>query len=77
MDDESNDILDGHILARGRGSQFIIRLDDGREIKAIPLLEALEKADSPEMPLFDRRVQVCMHKHPKLPRIVWVGRPNQ
>ncbi len=71
-----NELLDGRILTRGRGSQFIVRLDDGREINAIPLLEALEKAEFPAASLFNRRVQVCMHSHPKLPRIVWVGRPK-
>ena len=74
---ESSELLGGHIVALGRGGQFIVRLEGGREIRAIPLLEALEEAECPGMPIFNRPVQVCIHKHPKLHRIVWIGRPDQ
>ncbi len=70
-------LLEGHIVALGRGSQLIIRLEDGREIRAIPLLEALEEAECPGAPIFNRPVRVCLYKHPKLHRVVWIGRPEQ
>ncbi len=73
---ESSELLDGHIVALGRGSQLRVRLEDGREIRAIPLLEALEEAECPGALIFNRPVQVRMYKHPKLPRIVWIGRPD-
>ena len=41
---ESGELLDGRIVALSRGSQLRVRLEDGREIRAIPLLEALEAA---------------------------------
>jgi hypothetical protein len=74
---ESGDLLDGHIVALSRGSQLRVRLEDGREIRAIPLLKALEEAECPGALIFNRPVQVRMYKHPKLPRIVWIGRPEQ
>ena len=74
---ESGELVDGHILAWSGGSQLRVRLTDGREIRAIPLLEALEAAECPEALLVNRPVQVRMDKHPKLPRIVWIGRPAQ
>ena len=74
---ESSELLDGHIVALSRGSQRRVRLEGGREIRAIPLLEALEEAECPGALIFNRPVQVRMNKHPKLPRIVWIGRPDQ
>src|SRR5207245_4680447 len=74
---ENGALLDGHIVALSGGSQLRVRLQDGREIRAIPLLEALEAAECPEALLVNRPVQVRMDKHPKLPRIVWIGRPAQ
>jgi hypothetical protein len=74
---ENDELLDGHIVALSGGSQRRVRLQDGREIRAIPLLEALEAAECPEALIFNRPVQVRMYKHPKLPRIVWIGRPEQ
>ena len=56
------------------GRKVRVELEDGREIRAIPLLEA---AECPEALIFNRPVQVRMYKHPKLPRIVWIGRPDQ
>jgi hypothetical protein len=69
--------LDGHIVALSRGGQLRVRLEDGREIRAIPLLEALEAAECPGALILNRPVQVRLYKHPKLPRIVWIGRPEQ
>ena len=77
MDTGSSELLDGHIIRYSRGSQFIVRLEDGREIKAIPLLEALEEAECPSAPIINRRAQVCMCKHPRFHRIIKIGRPNQ
>ena len=74
---ENGELLNGYIVALSRGSQLRVRLEDGREIRAIPLLEALEAAECPEALIFNRPVQVRMYKHPKLPRIVWIGRPDQ
>jgi hypothetical protein len=37
----------------------------------------LEEVECPEALIFNRPVQVRMYKHPKLPRIVWIGRPDQ
>ena len=74
---ESRELLHGHIVALSRGSQLRIRLADGREIRAIPLLEALEAAECPAALIVNRPVQVRMYTHPKLPRIVWIGRPAQ
>ena len=74
---ESGELLDGHIVALGRGSQLRVRLEDGREIRAIPLLAALEAAECPGALIVNRPVQVRMDKHTKLPRIVWIGRPDQ
>jgi len=74
---ENGELLDGHIVALSGGSQLRVRLQDGREIRAIPLLEALEAAECPGALLVNRPVQVRMDKHPKLPRIVWIGRPAQ
>ncbi len=75
-DTESSELLDGHIVALGGGSQLRVRLEDGREIRAIPLLEALEEAECPGALIFNRPVKVRLSKHPKLPRIVWIGRPD-
>ena len=72
---ESGVLLDGHIVAWSRGSQLRVRLADGREIRAIPLLDALQAAKCPEAPIVNRPVRVRMATHPKLPRIVWIGRP--
>ena len=69
--------MNGDIVALSRGSQFRVRLEDGREIRAIPLLEALEAAECPGALILNRPVQVRLYKHPKLPRIVWIGRPEQ
>ena len=77
MDAGSSELLDGYIVSRGRGAQFIVRLEDGREIKAIPLMEALEAAECLSAPILKRRVQVCMCQHPKFHRIIRIGRPNQ
>ena len=74
---ESDELLEGHIVALSRGSQFRVRLQDGREIRAIPELAALEAAECPGALIDNRPVQVRMSKHPKLPRIVWIGRPEQ
>jgi hypothetical protein len=74
---EGGELLNGHIVAWSRGSQLRVRLTDGREIRAIPLLEALQAAECPKALIFHRPVQVRMYKHPKLPRIVWIGRPDQ
>ena len=74
---ENGAMVDGHIVAWIGGSQLRVRLADGREIRAIPLLEALEAAECPQALIFNRPVQVRMYKHPKLPRIVWIGRPDQ
>jgi hypothetical protein len=76
-DPENGALVDGHIVAWSGGSQLRVRLTDGREIRAIPLLEALEAAECPKALIFNRPVQVRMYKHPKLPRIVWIGRPDQ
>ncbi len=73
---ESGALLDGHIVALSRGSQLRVRLQDGREIRAIPELEALEAAECPGARIVNRPVQVRMATHPKLPRIVWIGRPE-
>ena len=73
---ENGAMVDGHIVAWIGGSQLRVRLADGREIRAIPLLEALEAAECPQALIFNRPVQVRMYKHPKLPRIVWIGRPE-
>ena len=77
MEAGSSELLDGHIIRYSRGSQFIVRLEDGREIKAIPLLEALEEAECSSASIINRRVQVRMCKHPKFHRIIKIGRPNQ
>ena len=74
---ENGELVDGHIMAWSGGSQLRVRLTDGREIRAIPLLEALQAAECPQALIFNRPVQVRMDKHPKLPRIVWIGRPEQ
>ncbi len=74
---ESSELLDGHIVAVDRGSQLRVRLEDGREIRAIPLLEALKEVACPGALIVNRPVQVRMYKHPRLPRIVWIGRPDQ
>ena len=74
---EGGELLNGHIVAWSRGSQLRVKLTDGREIRAIPLLEALQAAECPQALIFHRPVQVRMYKHPKLPRIVWIGRPEQ
>jgi len=76
-DPENGALVDGHIVAWSGGSQLRVRLTDGREIRAIPLLEALEAAECPQALIFNRPVQVRMYKHPKLPRIVWIGPPAQ
>ena len=74
---DSGELVDGHIVALSRGSQRRVRLADGREIRTIPELKALEAAECPEALICNRPVQVRMDKHPKLPRIVWIGRPAQ
>ena len=74
---ESGELLDVFIVALSRGSQLRVRLQDGREIQTIPELEALEAAECPGALVYNRPVQVRMDKHPKLPRIVWIGRPEQ
>ena len=74
---ENGELLDGHIVALSGGSQLRVRLEDGREIQAIPVLKALEEAECPGALIINRPVQVSMDKHPKLPRIVWIGRPDQ
>ena len=47
-------LVDGYIVAVGRGSQLRVRLEDGREIRAIPELKALEAAECPEALIFNR-----------------------
>jgi hypothetical protein len=74
---EGGALVDGHIVAWSRGSQLRVRLQDGREIRAIPLLNALQEAECPGAPIVNRPVQVRMARHPQLPRIVWIGRPDQ
>ena len=74
---ENGEVVDGYIVAWSGGSQLRVRLQDGREIRAIPELEALKAAESPGALIYNRPVQVRMYKHPKLPRIVWIGRPEQ
>ena len=74
---ENGELLNGYIVALSGGSQLRVRLEDGREIRAIPLLEALEAAECPGALIVNRPVQVRMDKHPKRPRIVWIGRPDQ
>ena len=73
---EGGELLNGHIVALSRGSQFRVRLQDGRELWAIPELEALEAAECPGALIYKRPVQVRMYKHPKLPRIMWIGLPE-
>jgi len=73
---ENGELVDGHIVAWSGGSQLRVRLQDGREIWAIPELKALEAAECPGGLIYNRPVQVRMDKHPKLPRIVWIGRPE-
>jgi hypothetical protein len=75
-DTESGALLDGYIVALGRGSQLRVRLADGREIRAIPVLKALEDAECPGALIVNRPVQVRMYTHPTLPRVVWIGRPD-
>ena len=77
MDAGSSELLDGHIIRHGRGNQFIVRLKDGREVKAILLLEALEEAECPFGPIINRRAKICMCKHPKFHRIIKIGPPNE
>ena len=74
---ENGELLNGYIVALSRGRQLRVSLEDEREIRAIPLLEALKEAECPGALIFNRPVQVRMYKHPKLPRIVWIGRPEQ
>ena len=62
---ESSELLDGHMVALSRGSQLRVRLADGREIRAIPLLEALEAAECPEALLVNRRMVL---KHNVVPQ---------
>ena len=64
-------------MGDGRGTRLRVRLEDGRIIQAIPLIEALEQAEWPDGILLNFPVKIRMHKHPKFPRIVWVGRPEQ
>ncbi len=77
MDIGNSELLDGDIVSYGRGRQFIVRLEDGRKIKAIPLLEALKMAECPSASIVNRRVQVRMCKHAKFHRISKIGPPNQ
>jgi hypothetical protein len=74
---DSGALVDGYIVAVGRGSQLRVRLEDGREIRAIPELKALEGAECLGALILNRPVQVRLDKHPKLPRIAWIGRPEQ
>ena len=74
---ESGELVDGRIVALSRGSQLRVRLEDGREIRAIPMLKALDEAECPGALIINRPVQVRLYKHPTLPRIVWIGRPEQ
>jgi hypothetical protein len=74
---DNGELVDGHIVAWSGGNQLRVRLTDGREIRAIPLLEALEAAECPQALICNRPVQVRLYKHPRLPRIVWIGRPAQ
>src|SRR5215510_6891536 len=55
---EGGELLDGHIVALSRGSQLRVRLQDGREIRAIPELEALKAAECPSALIYNRPVQV-------------------
>jgi len=66
---ESGELLDGHIVALSGGSQLRVRLQDGREIRAILLLEALEAEQCPEALHVNRPDQVHIDNHPKLPCI--------
>ena len=45
---ENGALVDGHIVAWSGGSQLRVRLTDGREIRAIPLLEVLQAAECPK-----------------------------
>ena len=73
----NSQLLGGHIVAWGRGRQLIGRLEDGRQIRASPLLEALEEAECPGAPIFNRPVRVCLYKHPTFHRVVWIGCPEK
>ena len=44
---DNGELLNGYIVALSRGSQLRVRLEDGREIRAIPILKALEEAECP------------------------------
>jgi len=57
---ESSELLNGYIVAVGRGSQLRVRLEDGREIRAIPLIEALQEAKCPKAIIFNR---ACTGSH--------------
>src|SRR5215831_7951725 len=59
----NSELVDGYIVALSRGSQLRVRLADGREIRAIPELEALAAAECPGAPIGNRPVQVRMYKH--------------
>jgi hypothetical protein len=74
---DSGALVDGRIVTWRRGSQLRVRLEDGRELRAISVLEVLEEAECPGALIVNRPVQVRMYTHPKLPRIVRVGRPDQ
>jgi hypothetical protein len=51
---ENGELVDGHIVAWSGGSQLRVRLQDGREIQAIPELEALKAAECPGALIYNR-----------------------
>ena len=75
MADEKSlsDSLWGRIVRWQTGRQFIVRLDDGRDLRAILTLAVLQRAGKFEGPIVDARVKVKQYKHPKMHRITWLG----
>ena len=63
----------GRIVRWHTGRQFIVRLDDGRDLPAILTLEVLQRAGKFEGPIEGARVKVKPYKHPKMHRITWFG----
>jgi hypothetical protein len=63
----------GRIVCWHAGRQFIVRLNDGRDLRAILTLEVLQRAGMSEGPIVGARVKVKQYKHPKMHRITWLG----
>ena len=70
------DELGGRILRWDRGRQVIVRLDDGRDLRAILTLKALEESGQLEGSIEGARVRVKLCSHPKMHRIIWLRRDN-